>query len=360
MLKSVEAEVAGNVPGVIVDAVNGRCGIRAQRPKTKIAHDLSEMTDLFLDARQSVSDPKPLRTKTVRSYRQALSFFEPALSGAKWEEELPSLVSKLCAERLASGQCSREGINPYLRAINSFFTWCHDLGFLRNRVKIDLLVTERRKRAKTLDDDQIEWWTSVQGASLSELRTKHMALLILDTGVRAEECLAIHDSDLDLRNSRLWIRNGKGGSHREVPLSSNGKAYLRQFIALTGDHRKAGEPGPLFLTSTGRQLLYRNSLRDLKKMATRAGTPWVSWHSFRRTFATQYLRNGGLLTDLQQILGHKDIRTTILYVGDGIDQIVALHDQNSPLARTGKRHQKVRVATPGISRIPLAGRSRKW
>jgi len=318
------------------------------------------MTERFLEARQRVSDLKPICPKTVRSYRQGLAFFTSALSTAKWEEEIPRLVATVSEERLASGQISAPGINVYLRGLNSFLSWCHNVGFLRNRIKVSLLATKRRQRPKTLGYGEIEWWKTFNSVTLSQRRTKYMALMILDVGIRAEECLALQESDIELNTSRLWIGKGKGGANREVPLSSDGKKYLQQLLALTGQYRNVSGPVPVFLTKTGHPLTYRNSLRDLKKVAVRAGTPWVSWHSFRRTFATQYLRNGGLPTDLQQILGHKDIRTTMLYVGDGMDNIVALHDQYSPLSPTGKRTRKTQASRSALARTALPGRSRKW
>ena len=88
---------------------------------------------------------------------------------------------------------------------------------------------------------------------------------------------------------------------------------------------------------------YRNSLRDLKAVARRFDAAWVGWHTFRRTFATSYLRNGGSLTDLQEILGHADTRTTLLYLGKNIDEIVKDHDQGSPLAVSHRHRSKPRV-----------------
>jgi len=362
MLTNVEAGNVGSLPGTVVDlAIKRLKNFTPKRHKTMIECDLAEMAETFLEARQRASDPKPIGSKTVRSYRQALTYFSSALSAAKWEEDIPTAVSKICEERLALGTIKKAGLNVYLRGINSYLTWCYELGFLQTHVKLNLLGTERRRRPKTLGGVEMEWWKAFKSVSVSEHRTKFMALLILDCGLRAEECIALQDCDIEWNASRLWVRKGKGGANREVPLSTHGKKYLRQFLTLTIPYRSAVGAMPVFLTKTGNAVTYRNSLRDLKKLAARAGTPWVGWHSFRRTFATQYLRNGGLLTDLQQILGHKDIRTTILYVGDGIDEIAALHDQISPLARTGKRTQKIRYSPHGTNnRVVLAGRSRKW
>ena len=88
----------------------------------------------------------------------------------------------------------------------------------------------------------------------------------------------------------------------------------------------------LFGTLAGGRMSYRNSLRDLKKIAGRLGFGWASWHTFRRTFATQYIQRGGLLVNLQEILGHADVATTLLYLGSSIEHIVKDHYKYSALA----------------------------
>jgi len=323
---------------------SGPVGNRRTKAATEIECNLSDVFEQFLEARQRLSDPKPLSPKTVRSYRQALGEFRHALLTAKHEETLGDTVRAVIDERLRSGKISGSGMNVYIRGLNSFFSWCQELGFLQTNVKIKLLSVERRKRPRTFGAQDILNWQEFDSTTLSQLRVKHMGLLVLDTGVRAEECLALRESDIDWTGSRLWIANGKGGANRAVPLSNAGKKALRRFLALTSHCRpkESRKPSLVFCTENGGRFNYRNSLRDLKKVADRLGIPWVGWHSFRRTFATQYIRNGGLLTDLQQILGHTELRTTILYLGSEIDEIVAMHDQHSPISSTRKGSKKKR------------------
>ncbi len=362
MITNVKVGNAGSHAGAIIMLANERRKHGGQHPdRTAISYNLADLVEPFLEARQRVSDPKPIKPKTVRIYRQGLTAFCSALASAKWEEEIASLVSTVAEERLASGKIKGAGINPYLRAVNAFLSWCKEVAFLRNHIKVNLLAVKRRKKAPTLGTGDIEWWKQFKSVTLSQHRVKYMALLVLDTGVRAEECLALQESDIEWSGSRLWIGNGKGDANREVPLSTDGKMYLRQFLAFTSEDRKKAGASHIFFTKAGGQLSYRNSLRDLKKLAAHAGTSWVGWHSFRRTFATQYIRSGGLLTDLQQILGHSDIRTTILYLCDGIEQIVALHDEYSPLSPTGKRRRnRASGAQFQLAKTALTGGSRKW
>ncbi len=313
-----------------------------QRNKTKnavIQHDLSEVFRRFIKDRAQASDRKPLRSKTRRSYHQAHDAFRSAFLGARNEAQLNRAVHAIIDERVGSGKMSRSGMNVYIRGVNSFFSWCYKFKFLKNHIKIGVLCTERRKPFRRLGQKDIPVWKNFNAVTLPELRAKHMALLGLDAGARAHESLTLRLRDIDWKGSRIWISRGKGGANREVPLSEEGKKSLRHFLALTS-HCRSGQDSLIFCTKGGSPVSYRNALRDLKKIARHLGSPWVSWHSFRRTFATQYIRNGGLLTDLQQILGHTDIRTTILYLGNSIDDIVALHDEYTPLSPARKRRQK--------------------
>ncbi len=187
-----------------------------------------------------------------------------------------------------------------------------------------------------------------------------MVLNVLDNGLRAEECLSLRDRDLDWDGRRVWVMKGKGGGSREVPMSSEGQRAMRRFLALTSECRenRGRKLQPMysyvFCTEYGGKLNYHNALRDLKKIAKRLGMPWVGWHTFRRTFATQYLRSGGLLTDLQQILGHSNVRTTLLYLGNSIEEIVKSHDELSPLTSTQECRGKGRIRHGSSTAVSMA------
>ncbi|MGJ5813703.1 tyrosine-type recombinase/integrase [Paludibaculum fermentans] len=317
---------------------------RSRTHRTPVKQQLSKAFERFIADRQRASDKKPLRPKTVRSYRQCYEVFKPALLQTAYEEDLIEEFRTIIDQRLSLGKVNRSGMNVYIRGFNSFLSWCNEFGFLDNTLKIEKLSVEKRKPFPTLDVDDILKWQEFDAAAPSQLRAKHIGLLILDTGMRIEECLMLKESDIEWAGNRLWIGKGKGGANREVPLSAEGRKTLRYFLALTSDVRSSGKHSlaPLFTTKHGGHVSYRNVLRDLKAVAKRLGFAWVGWHSFRRTFATLYLRNGGLLSDLQQILGHTDVRTTIRYVGIKIEEIVAIHDQHSPLAQSGRRPGKRR------------------
>jgi len=100
---------------------------------------------------------------------------------------------------------------------------------------------------------------------------------------------------------------------------------------------------------------------DLKKLAGRLCIPEIGWHTFRRTFGTIYLQNGGSIVDLQEIFGHTDIRTTLRYLGKNIDEIVDNHDRLTPLSNVDQHRRRSLRQNRSVERIgdSLFGGSRQ-
>jgi integrase len=92
----------------------------------------------------------------------------------------------------------------------------------------------------------------------------------------------------------------------------------------------------LFPTGEGGRQIQRNMLRDLKLLGTKLGITGVrvSFHTFRHTFAVNYLRAGGNLYYLSRILGHSSMKTTERYLQSlGVEDLRAVHDRLSLLSR---------------------------
>jgi integrase/recombinase XerD len=322
-----------------------RRSAKAAKGASTINEDLSGLFEPFLEDRQRKSDDHPIQMTTVRSYRLALKTFKAVLANAKNEDQLRDGIRLIIDEKLDPNYQPKpmkaSGVNVYIRGLNAFFSWCKEQGILQNNVKVKLRPTPKRKRPRTISRHNIDRLKSFRPSTYSQFRTKYMVLLILDTGLRVEECLLLQDGDIDWTGSRLWAyTKGHGEEKREVPLSSFGKKLLRSFLIekakrLTKKKGKATRTAKnpyIFSTTESGIVSYRNSLRDLKKLLQPFGIDWASWHTFRRTFATHYTQSRGLLTNLQEILGHAETRTTLLYLGSSIDEIVEAHDEYSPLA----------------------------
>ena len=137
-----------------------------------------------------------------------------------------------------------------------------------------------------------------------------MALTVMYAcGLRIAEAARLKVKDIDADRKQLWVRFGKGGKDRAVPLPDHVRGLLRTH------YKKHGNGGPwLFPQKEGH--IGTETLQHAFKMAlheagvTKEATP----HTLRHSYATHLLENGEDITTLQKILGHADISTTKIYL----------------------------------------------
>jgi integrase/recombinase XerD len=159
-----------------------------------------------------------------------------------------------------------------------------------------------------------------------DCRLHLLTLLLLDTGCRISEALALRVSDVDLDNLLVKL-DGKGRKQRVVPFSMELRAHLFKSI-------KDSRPGDLLLgTSKGTAMLKCNALRYVKGLCRGLGfePPARTLHSFRHTFAVNYLRRGGSTFHLQRSLGHSTLEMTRRYANLNTEDLQAVHPRISLL-----------------------------
>lgn len=141
---------------------------------------------------------------------------------------------------------------------------------------------------------------------------KHRTMLTLcyGCGLRLSELLAVRVSDIDGERGRLRIEQGKGAKDRLVPLSATLLTRLREYWRVFGPRHWLfpGRPPSTRLCPTSAQKTYT-------KAKARAGITKIGGiHALRHAYATHQLEAGMPVHRLQQLLGHKDIHSTLHYV----------------------------------------------
>ena len=131
----------------------------------------------------------------------------------------------------------------------------------------------------------------------------------IETGLRRGEQFPLRWDQVDLENSVLTLPLPKGGKTRHVPLSEEAKAILRSFDSFL---RSAWVfPG---LKDTTQPIDSRAFLRRSFEPGLRqAGISGACWHSLRHTAASRRVMAGVDLVSVKEILGHRDIQTTLRY-----------------------------------------------
>jgi integrase/recombinase XerD len=149
------------------------------------------------------------------------------------------------------------------------------------------------------------------------LRDRAVIELLYGTGIRCGECVGLELEDVDLRGGRLFVRLGKGGRARVVPLVGQARAALEAYLGRSRARlaaRKYGGGTALFLSRTGKRL-GRDGIHFaiLRARNTSGGEAPLTPHLLRHACATHLLAGGADIRHVQTLLGHRSIETTALY-----------------------------------------------
>lgn len=289
---------------------------------------LKPLYETFLEERRFLKNCSP---KTIRSYQQAWNAFEPHLISVTKPDEIRQAIKAGIVQKMNAGAHKPSSINVYIRALNAFVRWGSTEEHFKPPVKGVPLLKTPIKVVPTLTEAEIQRLVQFKPKHRKHKRAHAMALLILDTGLRLSECLQLEVADVDLDNFLITVMKGKGSKQRRVPISSVGRKVLYRYI------HQAGDPARRFVfgTLTGTALTQRNSDRDLREIGCQLKLK-LNWHLIRHCFGTQFIRAGGNVADLQRIMGHSSITTTMLYVHAQASDFVLAHQTLSPLARATK------------------------
>lgn len=136
-------------------------------------------------------------------------------------------------------------------------------------------------------------------------------LMLLDCGLRASELCDLTIRDYERKQGRLAVHHGKGDKPRVVFIGQSAQRALWRYLVT----RESLHPTePLFARSDTGGPMDRFGLRMMiERAGTRAGVPGACAHRFRHTFAVNYLRNGGNIAALQDMLGHSTLEMVRRY-----------------------------------------------
>jgi site-specific recombinase XerD len=201
-------------------------------------------------------------------------------------------------------------------------------------------------------EDQVQPLSAEQVQSLLDAARRHhcperdvaILLVLLDSGVRVKELCRLNVEDFS-RGDASMVVLGKGNKTRQVFLGVTARRALFRYLETRKKTRPAGdlvlEPKePLILSFKGPTPESRmtpqgiwdllDTLRDKAGLRIRVGP-----HKLRHTFAVNFLRGGGDIFELQQIMGHKNLETLRRYVLLAQSDLEAAHRKASPADRMG-------------------------
>ena len=160
-------------------------------------------------------------------------------------------------------------------------------------------------------------------------RDKGMLLVLLDTGARAAELLAMRKEDVDLVAGSILIRSGKGRKPRTVFFGSATRRALRAYL------KNRIETPALWITEQCQPLSYWGLRHVVERRAREAGVKHPGLHGFRRAFALAMLRNGIDLVTLSRLMGHSGLAVLQRYLKQITEDLQLAHRRAGPVDGAG-------------------------
>lgn len=236
--------------------------------------------------------------KTIEAYLSAL---EKYFAFKKTKLEISNLANiKKFLLKLQQKGLAPQSRNTYLSAIKFYY---HQVVEAPHKIKLKI-AKKQSKLPIVLSREEIQKILQ----HISNQKHKLMVALSYGSGLRVSEIVSLKVEDLDLSQNTIHLKNAKGGKDRLTIFPKKLTSDLQQ--------RTAGKKGSelVFPSQRGGKLTTRTPQQVFKKALRQAKIKKpATFHSLRHSFATHLLENGTDVRYVQELLGHKNIRTTQRY-----------------------------------------------
>lgn len=228
-------------------------------------------------------------------------------------------------------EVSMTTIANYVRNIKVFFNYLYEVEkeIPKNPVENIENPKVERKMKKTLTADELKKvFGQFDKSTFHGYRNFTITRILLDTGMRISECLALQPEDFDFKHKSIHIRNPKNNQERFVYFSFKSANEIKHWMRYKD--RYSDSPF-LFPTTRGTQLEIRNYERALKEAGEKVGIA-IHPHQLRNNFAKYYILNNGDWFSLCRILGHSSVEVTQkAYLDFSDEEIAKKYQKHSPL-----------------------------
>lgn len=268
---------------------------------TETEDDSQKLIDSFVYAKRI----EGCSEKTLKYYRTTIETMTAAIDKGVRHMQTDDLRAYLTEYREKHGS-SRVTIDNIRRILSSFFSWLEDEDhILKSPVRRIHKVKTATNIKETYTDEELEKMRD----NCEELRDLAIVDMLASTGMRIGEMVLLNKTDINF-NERECVVFGKGDKERVVYFDVRTKIHLQNYIDSRIDENSA-----LFVTLRApyTRITIGGIESRLREMGKNLEIKKVHPHKFRRTLATMAIDKGMPIEQLQQLLGHKRIDTTLQY-----------------------------------------------
>lgn len=265
--------------------------------------ELSEqnLVELFLSAKRI----EGCSEKSLKYYQSTITALLDSV-GKDVKYIVTEDIRSYLTDYQARKQSSKVTIDNIRRILSSFFSWLEDEDYiLKSPVRRIHKVKTGTNIKETYSDEALE----LMRDNCTELRDLAIIDMLASTGMRVGEMVLLNREDIDF-NERECVVFGKGDKERIVYFDARTKIHLQNYLNSREDDNPA-----LFvsLQKPHKRLQISGIEVRLRQYGKRLGIAKVHPHKFRRTLATMAIDKGMPIEQLQQLLGHRRIDTTLQY-----------------------------------------------
>lgn len=240
---------------------------------------------------------------TATHYTRELKKFMAEFYGRDLKDLGSFDVRNYLAKKKMAGLSNRT-LDNVLTVISAFYGWLAAEEYIQKNpcasIKPIKFTMELKHPFSTVELDAMR-------SACKKKRERAMVEFLLASGVRVSEFCDLDVADIDFVSGSVHVRHGKGDKERYTYINDLAKDHLQKYL----DGRTTG---PLFMTQLGGRYTKSGVQYVLHSVGDRAGVSDVHPHRFRRTFATTLASRGMALQEIQKLMGHSNINTTMVYI----------------------------------------------
>ncbi len=272
-----------------------------QTKKQEILKNNTDILNKFISSKEI----EGCSTRTLNYYKDNITKMLDIIN-LPIDEITTEILRNYLADYKSNSKAGMVTIDNIRRTLSSFFTWLENEDYIvKSPVRRIHKVKTTRKVKETLTDENLEKLRD----TCSNVRDLAILELLISTGMRVGEITRLNISDMNFQE-RSCVVLGKGNSEREVYFSAKSKMHIKKYLETRTDNNEA-----LFVSLikpynrlgiSGIEILIRN-------LGKEANINKVHPHKFRRTMATMAIDKGMPIEQVQKLLGHIKIDTTMEY-----------------------------------------------
>ena len=279
--------------------------VKVVRSKETIQNEEKNSGTLLLESFIAAKRVEGCSDRSLKYYRSTIENMLRAIHKPVRHIETDDLRRYLDHYQQTSNPC-KVTLDNIRRILSSFFSWLEDEDYI---LKSPVRRIHKVKTGKTIKSTYTDEALEQMRDHCASIRDLAIVDLLASTGMRVGELVRLDTEDIDFEN-RECVVFGKGDKERKVYFDARTKIHLRNYLNSRTDRNEA-----LFVTLNKpyERLQISGVEIRMRDLGRKLNIPKVHPHKFRRTLATMAIDKGMPIEQVQQLLGHQSVDTTLQY-----------------------------------------------